>query len=418
MISVPGDLSNRSIVSVLEDDLGTYDPKQWRIFRWDAVKEDYNEKQGSFDPGAAFWIITRETTSLSGGPGTSTQLRPSYAINLSQGWNQIANSYSFDNAVDVMQYAPGTIEPTLYGYDGTGYFTANTMMPGEGYWLWANESTSITFDLGLYDGLARKVMDEPGALLWEGTIAASISTAKDDRNTFGIAGTASEGLDKFDRHEPPVIGKYISLSFDNSDWEDRGGFYCCDIRPEDADGHVWPFVVRTNQEGYVNLNVDWTETMPADWELYLVDVGFGAARDLKDVAKYRFTSTGSEINRQLLLVAGQSSYTRKVIEEYEMIPDSYTLYQNFPNPFNAITTIRFALPEESMITLKIFDILGREIKTLVSGVICGPGTHFILWDGNDNFGKNVSTGVYFYWFAADKDRTTRFSEVKKIVLLK
>ena len=101
-----------------------------------------------------------------------------------------------------------------------------------------------------------------------------------------------------------------------------------------------------------------------------------------------------------------------------MIPDSYTLYQNFPNPFNAITTIRFALPEESMITLKIFDILGREIKTLVSGVICGPGTHFILWDGNDNFGKNVSTGVYFYWFAADKDRTTRFSEVKKIVLLK
>ena len=418
MISVPWELNDYNPVTVLTDELGEYDKTKWRLFWWTNGSYQEFPLGIGFRPGNAFWIITLNAVDLYAGSGTSTELMPSYSINLQQGWNQIANPYSFGNAIDVMQYTPGTIEPTLYGYDGTGYFTANMIMPGEGYWLWANESTSITFDLGLDNSLTRKVIDEPGALSWKGTIAASIGAVKDDGNKFGIAATASEVLDEFDRHEPPVIGKYISLAFDNSDWEDHGDFYCCDIRPEDADGHVWPFVVRTNQEGYVNLNVDWTETMPADWELYLIDVDFGVARDLKDVAEYRFTSTGSEINRHLLMVAGQPSYAREVIEEYEMIPNSYNLFQNFPNPFNAVTTIRFALPEESKITLKIFDILGREINTLVSGDFYGPGAHFILWNGKDDFGQNISTGVYFYWMAANKDGTTRFSEVKKVVLLK
>lgn len=89
------------------------------------------------------------------------------------------------------------------------------------------------------------------------------------------------------------------------------------------------------------------------------------------------------------------------------IPASLTLGQNYPNPFNPLTSIRYAIPENSFVTLKIYDMLGREIKTLVSEEQ-GAGNYTVQFNA-----QNISSGVYFYKITAGK-----FTVSKKLILVK
>ena len=94
------------------------------------------------------------------------------------------------------------------------------------------------------------------------------------------------------------------------------------------------------------------------------------------------------------------------------IPDEFVLYPNYPNPFNPITHIDYGLPEASQVKLVIYDILGREVTTLING-IQEPGYRSITWHGTDSFGKNVGAGMYFYLIQAGD-----FRQVNKMILLK
>ena len=96
----------------------------------------------------------------------------------------------------------------------------------------------------------------------------------------------------------------------------------------------------------------------------------------------------------------------------DVIPDGYNLVQNYPNPFNPTTKIDYGLPEASNVRLIIYDILGREVTTLVNGVQ-EPGYKSITWNGTNAFGKNVGAGMYFYLIQAGE-----FRQTKKMVLLK
>jgi hypothetical protein len=77
------------------------------------------------------------------------------------------------------------------------------------------------------------------------------------------------------------------------------------------------------------------------------------------------------------------------------LPTGFTLQQNYPNPFNPSTTIRFVLGKQSEVTLKVYNLLGQEVRTLLSAPL-GAGTYQVLWDGRDDFGRTVASGVYLY----------------------
>ena len=89
-----------------------------------------------------------------------------------------------------------------------------------------------------------------------------------------------------------------------------------------------------------------------------------------------------------------------------------SLSQNYPNPFNPQTTIRFTLKDNAPVTLKIYNVAGQLVKTLVSGTRTA-GEHTVRWDGRNDAGQAVSSGVYFY-----KLVTKNFSQTRKMVLLK
>lgn len=100
------------------------------------------------------------------------------------------------------------------------------------------------------------------------------------------------------------------------------------------------------------------------------------------------------------------------VNHAEAVPDVFALEQNFPNPFNPETTIKYQLPEDCMVSLKIFDVLGREVRKLVHENQ-QAGYYSVIWNGLDNSNQRVPSGLYFIQMAAGD-----FQQVRKINLMK
>ena len=101
-----------------------------------------------------------------------------------------------------------------------------------------------------------------------------------------------------------------------------------------------------------------------------------------------------------------------IISNQSEILKQFTLYQNFPNPFNPVTILHYDLPENTMVNITIFDIMGRMVSELVNGQQTS-GYKTITWDATNSLGETVSAGVYLYSI-----QTGEFRQVKKMILLK
>ncbi len=105
-------------------------------------------------------------------------------------------------------------------------------------------------------------------------------------------------------------------------------------------------------------------------------------------------------------------FTVQPASETNGIPTDFVLEDNFPNPFNPSTNIRFQLPQQATVALEVFNVLGQKIRSLVDGNLTA-GTHTIPWDGRNEVGAAVSSGIYFYRLTAGE-----FVESKRMLLIK
>lgn len=94
------------------------------------------------------------------------------------------------------------------------------------------------------------------------------------------------------------------------------------------------------------------------------------------------------------------------------LPQAFQLYQNYPNPFNPVTTLRFEIPAFTYVKLEIYDLLGRKVQRLVNEKL-QPGRYEILWNGRDNSGNQVASGIYFYRITAGN-----FVKTRKMILMR
>ncbi|MDD3095608.1 MAG: FlgD immunoglobulin-like domain containing protein, partial [Candidatus Marinimicrobia bacterium] len=134
-----------------------------------------------------------------------------------------------------------------------------------------------------------------------------------------------------------------------------------------------------------------------------------------DDATSEFPSGGP--NRELTVPGNGGEYTywynNDTLEVAAVgVPKEFALHQNYPNPFNPTTTINFDLPTTADVKLVIYDIAGRKIRTLVNGHI-DAGYKKIVWNGRDDWGNGVATGMYIYRLVAGD-----FVDVKKMTFLK
>ena len=112
------------------------------------------------------------------------------------------------------------------------------------------------------------------------------------------------------------------------------------------------------------------------------------------------------------LVSAVAESEPGVVIHNPSIPETYHLWQNYPNPFNPVTSIDYALPKREHTLITIYDIAGRQVKTLVDKVE-ESGYKSVTWDGTDNFGQPITAGVYIYRMKAG-----RYLENRKMVLLR
>jgi hypothetical protein len=108
---------------------------------------------------------------------------------------------------------------------------------------------------------------------------------------------------------------------------------------------------------------------------------------------------------------GDPAATAARTDEPTAAPE-FALYQNHPNPFNPSTKISFSIPHESMVSITIFDAAGRRVRRLVESAY-PAGLHSVQWDGRNDQGHEISSGVYFYRLDANRQRLSR-----KMILLK
>jgi hypothetical protein len=166
----------------------------------------------------------------------------------------------------------------------------------------------------------------------------------------------------------------------------------------------WSTATEVNNSGF--------EIQRQNGESEFVSIGFVPGHGTTTESKsYKFIdanlSSGSYTYRlKQIDFNGTFSYSSEVNVDINA-PIQFELAQNYPNPFNPSTTIKFSLPQNSFVTLKVYNALGQEVSTLVNG-FTESGTHSINFDAS-----NLNSGIYFYKLDAGK-----YSDVRKMTLIK
>ncbi len=96
----------------------------------------------------------------------------------------------------------------------------------------------------------------------------------------------------------------------------------------------------------------------------------------------------------------------------DAVPSVFALHQNSPNPFNPTTSIKYDMPKAGDVQIAVFNVLGQRVTDLVNGYQ-EAGSHEVVWNGKDDAGSSVASGIYFY-----RIKTSEYSDTKKMVLLK
>jgi len=134
-------------------------------------------------------------------------------------------------------------------------------------------------------------------------------------------------------------------------------------------------------------------------------------------SKYNFTMGKSELQRNFRLIAGRNEYIEHNTLGIPLVPLEFSLQQNYPNPFNPSTQIRYTIGNSGFVTLTIYNVLGQRVRTL-QNEFQSIGTYGIEWDGTDEVGTVLSTGVYFYSVTVRSDADRFFTATKKMMLMK
>ena len=361
------------------------------------------------EPGSAYWFKHKYKDAVIFDEDTSSSVPlENYVINLKPGWNMIGSPFSFSVHFEKDSLAGDLI--TYGNLDKDGWSSAqSTLEPWNGYAVFASDSTSITlfpFDQEDTSRARLTATDE-----WTLNLKLDSDSYFNYMTVVGRKDFAINSEDIYDTPSLPALENKLDLV---SKLEGKDSYeYVKDIRSTDEFNGVWDLRLNAqkDQENII-LSASAKELIPEGLHYSLIDIQ-------KRVINYEIFSTVIEIEKDpglsydLKLVSGDLNYVMSKSKEIlDNIPDQYSLSQNYPNPFNPITKMDYKLPKRSRVIISIYNVLGQEVKTLLNEEQ-NYGSHSILWNGVDQSGKAMSTGVYFARMTTDS-----FSQTKKMLLLK
>jgi hypothetical protein len=409
MIGIPGAL-NRPVADVL---IG--EPKSdWTVYHDNGSPNNYLiEYDGTplftFEPGRGFWVLGKNGFSLRYEVG-SAQLAEdyTYSIQLHNGWNIISNPFGTPVSWNAV-LETNSISETLWAFNGQ-YSPSTSFEPYKGYYFFnSTELSALKIPYPSGNSIS-KPAESPG----NGLRTISISLTDEDIKTHPVyvhvpkeAGDRSE---RFFQYAPPGDFQELSVALIDDELSSEYKFLSEDSRELSTDGYVFTIVLTSNRNRASDLLLEGLD-MFEGVEMLLMDRHTGKTFDIQD-GIVRGIIAG-DTQRELNLFIGSESYIREM--SLSQLPTVFTLSQNFPNPFNPETTIEYSIPEGTSthtVTLEIYNLLGQKIRTLVD-TPQSPGFYSVRWDGMNDGGHSVPSGVYLYII-----RTGSFTEVHRMTLLR
>lgn len=405
IVGLPG-ASNRLVNEFLS---GTQN-KDWQVY-WDndAASNFFVAFDGSanfqFSVGRAFWIINRGALSIST-PVPSAPLNAAQEIELplpNSSWNLITNPFTASIAWSKIQSANNVTEP-IYAFNGS-FFTPTSFEPYFGYYFFnATNLAKLKIPYSAYFSSTPEANADPA--IWRVKISFSSDESSDQLTSFGIANEASPNLDRFDFRKPRFLVNTPTVEFKRPQWDANYSTFATDIRPKFEDAESWEFDVRTISRQPAQLTFSGIKKIPSHFEVYLIDADHAQSVNLREDSLYHFTPAAELM--KFKVVVGRKVKVQEQVSSLAL-PKEFTLEPNYPNPFsqtprfagNPTTTIPVAIPAATEIKLKIYNLLGAEVRTIYDASI-EAGRYWFNWDGRNELGNQVASGVYLYRLSTGK----------------
>lgn len=413
LISVPIDLDQQDPTDVLGDDISflasasTYEPSEARFF--EPIGQTVSEfpRTNDMTAGKAFWLIVRDGSDpFDSGAGSVFEIGRPFQIDLDEGWNFIGTPFNFPVPAENLRTEDGQ-DIVLRSYGSSGYNAVSnpvsTMQPFQGYAVFSESETTLFIhpdeppSTSGQDTEASKANWAQRTFdpVWHIRIVGRAAKALDADNVAGVMHGASAGQDALDWPEPPGVSSRLSVAFPRPEWSSASTHFSADIRPEPMDGATWTFEVKTDASDPVMLTFEGVRQIPNGWEAWLLDEKLKVTRHLQRGAQYTLDNPIPDETRSFQLLVGSSDYIEKRLESEEALPGQYALDGVFPNPTSGRASVRFGVPQEEEVTIRVYDVLGRRVATLLDEVPREAGYHVLQWDGRGSGGAPLASGVYF-----------------------
>jgi phosphodiesterase/alkaline phosphatase D-like protein len=404
MVSMPG--ASPGLVSDLTAGSGGAQKFDWRAFR--VSDSGLLAELGPLDQinvGEGVWLIRKNTLSIAKSPTMPPlQVNGAFPIQIHNGWNVVSNPYEVPvRWSDVRAQNSLLLSDVIQGWSGT-YAVDTVMEPFKGYYFFNNSSgtKALAIPYPLPSTLQRAAYKVP-EIAWSLQVSFESADNTDTDCHLGVSPAAAPGLDSLEIRKPPLAFAGGEVYFVRPELNRTYSRYSTDYRTESNGGKQWDIEISHPKGCNGILRFDGVNQIPVKYRVILVALDDGGPIDLRSQRAYRLQTPMTSLTVRVLV--GLDSEIERTL--MDMVPGSYSLGQNYPNPFNPVTTIRYGLPQRSIVTLTVFNVLGQQVRQLVSGEQ-GAGLHKVNFDGT-----GLASGMYFY-----RMQTGNFVQTKRLLLMR
>ncbi len=308
-------------------------------------------------------------------------------VDVVDSWNLIGSISTSIAVSSLSSDPPGILSSSVFGYEGS-YVNATEITPGKGYWV----KTSGAGKIILSSSSAVPKSSNSIASDLHRMNSVTLTDRAGHRQTlyFGMRDDVRSSMRFFELPPPPP----------------QGGF---DVR---FTSQRMLEVVKKGEVQEFPLAISSAEyPLKVTWKLSNRAV---TASLIDDDSRIPMTTEGAAV-----ITSPNASLVLKVTTGVSS-PAGFALHPGYPNPFNPTTTISYDIARQSFVSISVYDVLGKEVRTLIADEKTS-GTHIIRWDGNDNDGLASPSGIYFVKFntvSADDETRHAFTATQKIMLLR
>jgi len=353
-------------------------------------------------PGTGFWLRSEQSWRVQDSVrSVPLQKDGTYALELHDGWNIISNPFDLDVPWSAVETAnEGSLSP-LWRFSGQ-FERASTFASAQSgtafYFLNDRDRDVLRLPYPAFPGSAPRTTassssPSPPAL----TLTARQADTAASQVQVGMHGDADDGWDAHDQVAPPVRFARPSLRIHGGveDGPSRQRSLAADYRSSTADGHTFSMTLRAHPDRPVTVQAEGLDAFDGQ-DVVLVDPATGESYDLRTTST--ITLRPDENPRTLRLLVGSADYVET--KQSVALPSDLQFLPNYPNPFSDQTTLEYVLPEASSVRVAVYDVLGRQVRVLVDEKQ-DAGRHTVQWNGHDESGHRMASGVYLARLVVD-----------------